>query len=135
MAIQWIGITLDEIQRMKTSRHKYIKNRWPLIELDMTRHDCLRWMKAHKFPTPPRSACRYCPFHSDAEWKRLKESEPAEFEKALQFEKALNISRTSQLFLHRSCKPLSEVDFSTDTERGQGLLAGFGNECEGMCGV
>ena len=38
-------------------------------------------------------------------------------------------------FLHASLTPLGEVDFSTDTERGQGMLAGFGNECEGMCGV
>lgn len=36
-------------------------------------------------------------------------------------------------FLHRSCKPLSEVDFSTEEERGQ--LDMFNNECEGMCGV
>lgn len=28
---------------------------------------------------------------------------------------------------------LDAVDFSTDTERGQGIL--WGNECEGMCGV
>lgn len=39
----------------------------------------------------------------------------------------------SEIFLHRSCVPLDQVDFSTDGERGQGLL--WGNECEGMCGV
>jgi hypothetical protein len=36
-------------------------------------------------------------------------------------------------FLHDSLKPLSEVDFSTDEDRGQQVL--FANECEGMCGV
>ncbi len=36
-------------------------------------------------------------------------------------------------YLHRSLVPLDQVDFSTDVERGQGLL--WGNECEGMCGV
>jgi hypothetical protein len=36
-------------------------------------------------------------------------------------------------FLHASLKPLGEVDFSTDIERGQGEL--FGNDCTGLCGV
>lgn len=35
--------------------------------------------------------------------------------------------------VHRSCKPIDEVDLSTDLDRGQGSL--FGNECEGMCGL
>lgn len=34
-------------------------------------------------------------------------------------------------FLHRSLKPLAEVDF--DKDRNQYSL--WGNECEGMCGV
>ena len=105
----------------------------------MNRHDCLRWMKSHGFPTPPRSACVYCPFHSDSEWAKLKAEEPDEFEKAVQLEKALQLQKGrtdnfhSTPFLHRTCKPLSEVDFSTEEERGQ--LNMFNNECEGMCGV
>jgi hypothetical protein len=38
-----------------------------------------------------------------------------------------------EVFLHRSAVPLSEVDLSTDTDRGQ--LDLFANECEGMCGL
>lgn len=34
-------------------------------------------------------------------------------------------------FVHRSCRPLDEVDF--DPQRDQVDL--FVNECEGMCGV
>lgn len=33
----WIGISLDESIRMKPSQDKWITNRWPLIELNMTR--------------------------------------------------------------------------------------------------
>lgn len=42
------------------------------------------------------------------------------------------------LYLHRSCVPLEEVDLSTPAERGSPPLFdvdGFGNECEGMCGL
>ena len=57
-------------------------------------------------------------------------------QKAVQFEKAgTNMSSTP--YLHRSCRPLGEIDFSTEEERGQGTLwqDNFTAECEGMCGV
>lgn len=141
--IQWIGISLDEIVRMKTSRDVWAENRWPLVELRMRRDDCLRWMREHDFPEPPRSACVYCPFHNDAEWRRLKNDEPVEFAKAVQFETDLQAAKAASdnfqhvPFLHRSCKPLAEVDLSTDVERGQSAWweENFRDECEGMCGV
>jgi len=62
----------------------------------------------------------------------------AEFERAAQWEVRLQRA-TSQVsayrgtpYLHRSLKPLREVDL-TDYSSDQGEL--FGNECEGMCGV
>jgi hypothetical protein len=137
--ISWIGISLDEVYRMKPSRDRWARNRWPLIELEMNRHDCLRWMESNGYPKPPRSACTYCPFHSDNEWRRLKMDEPEDFAGAVQFERDLQaVKRQSDNmngvpFLHASLLPLDQVDFTTDTERGQGDL--FGNECEGLCGV
>lgn len=142
LVIQWIGISLDEVQRMKISRIPWMKCVWPLIEKNLSRHDCLRWMEAKKLPKPPRSACVYCPYHSNAEWRRLRDEEPKEFARAIEFERrtqeakaATTHSFKSTPFLHRTGKPIAEVDLSTDTERGQGMLSGFGNECEGMCGV
>lgn len=137
--IQWIGISLDEVRRMKPSRDKRIENRWPLIEKRLSRTDCLRWMAENGFPKPPRSACIYCPFHSDNDWRRLRDEEPKAFADAVQFDKDYRAikSKTNNIagqpFLHSSLKPLDEVDFSTDVERGQGTL--WTNECEGMCGV
>ena len=136
--VSWIGISLDEVSRMKPSRNAWAQNRWPLIEMEMTRHDCLRWMESRGYPKPPRSACVYCPFHSDVEWRRLKTDEPAEFERAVQFErdlqavKRLSDNKNGVPFLHDSLKPLSKVDFSEDATQGQ---LKFYNECEGMCGV
>lgn len=137
-AVSRIGISLDEAHRMKESRVRYAKNRWPLIEKGMKRHDCLLWMERRGFPKPPRSACVFCPFHSNAEWRCLRDEEPEEFARAVAFEKAYQAVKQktvfySQVWLHNSRQPLDTVDFSTDFERGQGDL--FGNECEGMCGV
>lgn len=135
--IQWIGISVDEIHRAKYSREPWMKNIWPLMDLRMSRADCLRWMSNRGYPEPPRSACVFCPFHSDREWRRLRDDEPEEFKKAIAFEIGYQTaSNTSVLktipFLHRSLVPLDKVDFSTEEENGQG---NFLNECEGMCGV
>lgn len=131
--VQWIGISLDEVSRMKPSRDAWAQSRWPLVEKRMTRHDCLRWMETKKFPSPPRSACVFCPFHSDGEWRRLKSEDPSAFERASRLRKGMSGNFGSQIFLHRSCVPLDQVDFSTDEDRGQQVM--FNNECEGMCGV
>lgn len=139
--IQWIGISLDEVQRMKHSRESWAQSRWPLIEKELRRNDCLLWMKAKGYPVPPRSACVYCPYHRNSEWRRLRDEEPAEFDRAIRFERAIQENKAttenfaSTPFLHRSCVPLDQVDLSTDIDRGQALLAGFNAECEGMCGV
>jgi hypothetical protein len=137
--IQWIGISLDEAHRMKPSRDKRITHRWPLIDLRMRRHDCLRWMEANGFPKPPRSACVFCPYHSDAEWRRLRDEEPEEFARAVKFDrdyrevKRITDNMRGVPYLHNSLVPLDQVDFSTDEDNGQQVM--FGNECEGMCGV
>lgn len=136
---QWIGISYDEIQRMKPSRDAWTQHRWPLVEREMRRHDCIAWLKKHGYPEPPRSACVYCPFHSNKEWRRLKDHEPEAFAKAvwveqeLQRTKAITDNMRSIPWLHKSCVPLEKVDLSTEEDAGQ--LDMFGNECEGLCGV
>lgn len=136
---QWIGISWDEVQRMKPARDAWIENRWPLIELRMTRQDCLNWMQKHGYPRPPRSSCVFCPFHNNAEWRRLQVEEPAEFARAVQFERDVQKAKDNSdnmravPFLHRTCKPLDTIDFRSDEERGQMTM--FTEECSGMCGV
>lgn len=138
----WIGISLDEAHRMKPSGVRYATNRYPLIELGISRLDCLNWMRAHDFPEPPKSACTFCPYHSDAQWRELKVEHPEEFARAVEFERQWNYwakqdTRPSQvkgqIFLHRDCVPLDRVDLRNAEDAGQ--LSMFGNECEGMCGV
>lgn len=134
---QWIGISLDEISRMKPARVKYITHRWPLIEQRMSRQSCLVWLKQQGYPQPPRSACIGCPFHSNHEWRQIREH-PEEWQQAVEFDQAIRTGgprgeMIGENYLHRSLVPLDQVDFSTAEERGQVNM--FENECEGMCGV
>lgn len=134
-----IGISLDEMRRIKPSKEKWVVFRWPLVEKRKRRQWCLEWMQAKGYPQPPRSACVYCPFHGPQEWRRLQTEEPEEFAKAVKFEKDLQkIKGNSENFhavpfLHRSAKPLETIDFRSDFEKGQ--LPLWDDECEGMCGV
>lgn len=137
-----IGISLDEAHRMKPSREPWARNVWPLIDMNYTRQDCLEWMELLGFPKPPRSACVYCPFHSDAEWRRLRDEEPEEFKRAVEVdyklrELARQATGTAKLagdvFLHSTLKPLDQVEFGDVPDHAQ--VSRFVNECEALCGV
>ncbi len=135
---QWIGITTDEASRMKPSPRPAISTRWPLIEAGLSRRDCEAWLTRNGYPIPPKSACTFCPFRSDAEWRWLRDNDPDGWADAVAVDAAVRDGLTTKtltgtLYVHRSLKPLAEVDLSTAEERGQ--LNMFENECQGMCGV
>ena len=123
----WIGISRDEAHRMKHSTVAYITNRWPLVEMEMSRAACLEKLKRWGV-TAPRSACCGCPFLSDEDWREKK----AQPEWSETVEISHRLAATGQ-FMHRSLKPIDQVDLASWEERGQ--LDLFGNECEGMCGT
>ncbi len=130
----WMGISGDELRRLRTSKVRWILHYYPLVfgfDKPKHRHDCIRWLADSGFPEAPRSACIGCPYRSADEWRSL----PAnEWQDAVAFDKDIRKvgGQTADTFLHRSCKPLNMVDLSTPEERGQ---QNWLNECEGMCGV
>lgn len=137
---QWIGISVDEIMRKKPSRVRWVEHWHPLIDLEWTRGHCLEWIVANGYPVPPRSACTFCPYLSNDEWRRLKES-PDDWNEAVEVDelirtfparKLAGLTKGGELFVHPSKRPLSEVDL-TDPHKYQISL--FDDECEGMCGV
>ena len=133
----WIGMSRDEIIRMKPSRQAWIENYWPLIDLNMTRSDCNDWFSEH-YPGRilPRSACIGCPYHTDAEWAAMKLSDRKSWLDAVFVDSALRSSGRAQrfsgeMYLHGSMKPLSDIEFLVTPQQDQP----FGDECEGICGV
>lgn len=134
---QMIGISLDEVQRMKDNREEWITNIWPLIfDKPMRRGEILLWYKKEGIPVPEKSACYFCPYHDDKTWLRIKETDPEQWNKAVAFDKAIRVGKLAKVneaaFLHRSLKPLDEVAFKGDDPNQISL---FDNECEGICGV
>lgn len=136
VAEQWIGISLDEAVRMKPCFEDWQVNRWPLLERGMSRQDCLRWLDRNDYPLPPKSSCIGCPFHSDAAWRRMRDTDPDAWSDAVDLDRTIRTGfrgLRGEVYLHRSAVPLDEADLTTDTDRGQ--LDLWFNECEGLCGV
>jgi hypothetical protein len=130
---QWLGISLDEFQRMKDSSVKYIVNRWPLIEKRMTRQDCKTWLSSHRLEVPPKSSCTFCPYHNTAQWRRIKDT-PEDWAEAVAVDESIRkVHPHYDLFIHPARKPIEQVDFRTMEEKGQ--LSLWDNECTGICGV
>lgn len=126
-------------------------NRWPLIELGYRREDTISWFGDHGHPTPPRSACWFCPNSRNPRWAALKADHPDLWERACHLDETIrngsgfnargNVPFAGQMFLHDSLIPLREADLRAAWERevdaGQGDLfdgAVLGMDCEsGVC--
>ena len=131
---QWLGLSADERWRMKDAEAKWTVNRFPLIELDMRRFHCLRWMEERQYPPPPRSSCIFCMNRTNAEWRHLRDNLPDDWAKAVKFDEAIrHIVKEGTAYVHKS-GPLADADLSTPADHGQTEF-GFLQECEGMCGV
>jgi hypothetical protein len=103
-------------------------NRWPLIEMGMTRADCVAWLTDHGYPVPPRSACTYCPNSSDERWATLKADHPDEWEAACEMDEVVRTATNfggrradtplkGVPYLHRSMTPLRSADLRTRTAK------------------
>ena len=139
----WLGISTDEIGRMKPSREKWVEHKWPLVDISMSRQDCIDWFTS-RYPERrlPRSACVICPYRSDEHWIELKQSEPDSFKEAVEFDRWLRRRKTNPVrrvvhgrpYLHSARRPLESVIAEREANSID-LTNHFNNECEGHCGV
>jgi hypothetical protein len=145
-AEQWIGISRDEIGRAKDSGIKYLRSAFPLLDLGgaadgregWTRDDCTRYLRANSWETTPKSACIGCPFHGNAQWRKLRDEQPAEWADAVAFDTAIRSGNDrgnangkpllGEAYLHRSRLPLAQapIDRVTAFEWGKQQTDVFG---------
>lgn len=144
---QYIGISSDEAGRAASARLRFAEISWatpvfPLLEREITRSMCPQRLQAFGVPhVVPRSACVFCPYHSNEEWRWLRDNDPAGFQRAIEIDAALrmpgnvvNRNLQPQLFVHRSCQPLAEARLAQPESSGDRMMFGFYQECNGLCG-
>ena len=134
----WLGISTDEAIRMKTSRDRWIENRYPLIEAGMSRSYCLDWWEARYERPLERSACIGCPYQSRRRWVETKRRWPELFDEAVEIDANMRgkLAFAKEPYLHPRRIPLAQAVRLDGAELGADRHPdGFGNECEGYCGV
>lgn len=104
----WIGISADEARRMKQSGYKWFQLRYPLIELDMDRAECLWTIGNADWPQPQRTSCLMCPHQNDKAWQLMRKTYPEDWARALEIEEEMR-KRDPDIYLHRSLRPLNEA--------------------------
>lgn len=116
----WLGISLDEHERMQNRAGKWT-TRYPLIERRMNRGDCMALVERIGWPQPPRSSCFMCPNHTADEWRDIRDNKPADWQAAIHFDREMR-KRDPHAFIHHDAVPLDQADL---TERN-GVLFGHG---------
>ena len=142
----WVGLSADEVQRMKPGRPKWKPNRWPLVEEGLTRSDCAQWWEKHAPDNAPplaRSACVICPMHSSREWVSVARQHPSLLEEAAAVEAAINDREAErraksdapalEYFLHSRRVPLLEA-VATDLAIDDAQPSLFADTSSGDCG-
>ncbi len=151
---QYFGLSFDEARRRakviaRFHAHPWSECHFSLFDAFITRKECEAWLKTQDIPHEvPRSACVFCPYHSNAEWRKIRDTDPRGWARALEIDAALRDpallctrGRTQGAYVHRSCLPLAEAPIDSPEPkytRQRFSFSGYGvsdDECEGMCGV
>lgn len=127
----WIGISIDEADRMKPNIVKWFHNTYPLIDLEMSRRDCIDYLIQHGIGIPPKSACVCCPYRSDSYFANEKRNVTQDWMELIRFEEQLNkmkVADKASVFIHNQRLPINQVVFK---DKGEAFV----NECDGYCGI
>lgn len=153
--VQYFGLSYEEMRRVFRVQSRFLKVKWatprfPLVEMGMTREKCREYMVGRVPHEVPRSACVFCPYKRNDEWRRLRDTDPEGWARAVEIDRAIRLTTSlcaqgfkAEQYLHRSLVPLEEADLSVDKGEKKAAAHGFlevgdgveGSACEGMCGL
>lgn len=126
LAEQWIGFSTDEIGRVSDKNSvSYLRSRCPLLELGMSRRDCVRYLDRSGWGDTTKSSCIGCPYHGNRQWRALRDNHPGEWVDAVEFDRqirkggARGLPLNGEAFLHSSRVPLdiAPIDHWTRGDR------------------
>lgn len=109
-----LGISTDEYQRAGRGRDEPRQLReYPLLDLRLSRQDCMNVIADAGLPVPPKSSCFFCPFQTPQRWAEMRRDEPDLFWQSVELERTLNDRRDKlgkdHVYLTRFGAPLDEA--------------------------
>jgi hypothetical protein len=117
--IMWLGMSVDEIHRLKPADAGWIEHHWPLCDMPkgarygirMNRVECRQLILDYGLPDPPRSACVWCPNLDIHQIRRMKEYSPQDFNRAIEVGKMIyENDQKGGVWQHKSRQFLDEID-------------------------
>lgn len=139
--VQSFGLSWDEPERVVKVRARVDSTGWALsefilFELQLERSDCAAFLATLGIESP-RSACVFCPYRTNSEWRKMRDHDPSSWSRAVEVDEGMRSanalcarSMKERLYLHRSCLPLAQAPIDAPDS----AFFNFGLECEGMCG-
>jgi len=87
LARAWLGITTDESHRANTSGVGWYENHFPLLDLELSRDNCINILEEYGWGDTVKSGCFHCHYQSAKQWQALKRKHPDLFKISLDMEK------------------------------------------------
>lgn len=77
---EFLGIDAGETKRCRTAKEDYITKHYPLVDWNMNRIACEKFIFLKGFPYVVKSGCYFCPFNSSKRWDYIQENHPDLYE-------------------------------------------------------
>lgn len=122
---KWIGFSHDEHRRVSLPSQRYVRFRWPLMEMGMTKADVRQFFIDRSLEVPPRSVCNACFANGLDTFKEMHADRPDDWAQAVAVDEAVrdlsHCGVDNPVFVSSSCVPLAELaergfDVGADTD-------------------
>lgn len=88
-----LGFSVDEIERARPGvdrKHPWTVRVHPLLDLGLSRRDCLRVVADAGLPQPPKSSCWFCPYQGREQWRQRRRHQPELWARAVALDSTLS---------------------------------------------
>lgn len=109
-----LGFSLEESKRCKENKHKMFVNKFPLVEMNLTRDDNYKYILEEWGLDTKASACNICPFHTNYFFEFMKDNHPDNYSSIIEFDEMLereqpNTKIRSKLYISKSRKRIRNL--------------------------
>ena len=129
---KWIGFSYEEQFRAKAPVQKYVRFRYPLIEMKMTTVQVEQYYRDRGLPMPPKSMCNACFAHSTKSLHDMYRNRPADWQQAVQVDRAIRdwtqIGVRQPVYISQTLRPLEDLarsGFQSDDQADEVCEAGY----------
>lgn len=131
-ALLALGISTDEIQRAKPAYNELnpaqLKT-YPLLELGISRTDCVDIISDAGLPVPGKSSCWFCPYTPPSEWQRRRQEDPVMFLSGVDLETRLSARSEAhghgKLFMAKKGMTLMDITNESSSDDGGDCESGY----------